>query len=585
MAKIPREVIDDIQSRIDIVDLVGRYVPLKRAGVNFKGNCPFHKENTPSFIVSPAKQIYHCFGCHAGGNGYSFLMEYDKLNFIEAVKKLSVEAGIDVQKYLDGDREESSIRGKMYELNSLAMNEFHTALKSSTAFDYMKLRKFTDEIIDKFKVGFAPDSWNFLTQKLPPFDHETATKIGLLAKYDNKPIYDKFRNRIIFPIFSSSNQVLGFGGRRLNEEQNPKYLNSPESEIYNKRSILYGLSHAIKAIRSEESCYLVEGYMDVIRCHQFGIENVVASSGTALTEGHARLLARYCKKITVMFDSDNAGIDAAIRSIPILLNQNFTLKIIPMPKGSDPDTILIKHGREKFESFVEKGYDFVEFQTRLFKKRGLLESNEGKTSLVKQVSEQINSISDSVLREMYLNDYSHNTKLFNMDLRNIKPTPEPIFRKEPTELTDDRIEKIMQYIHAPEFNKELKIIGWLLNVEKELQSQIIQHINPTFFKNKILARILSKITEQFDDSGIIDISSLINEDKSQLFGKIISSFNGEEYLNAEKFVNDAIYNFKLDAIKNEISELQKSPDNQSIPRIVELQKEKDKLVQSKSYTT
>ena len=585
MAKIPREVIEDIQNRVDIVDLINRYVPLKRAGQNFKGSCPFHKENTPSFIVSPKKQIYHCFGCHAGGTVYSFIMEYDKINFVEAVKKISHEVGIDVNRYLNDRSFENTKRGKMYEINAFASSVFQKALQSNLmARNYLESRYVPEDIVEKFSIGYSPEAWDHLVKQLPKEDHAIATELGLLAQYENKPPYDKFRNRLIFPIFSTSNQILGFGGRRFNEEQNPKYLNSPESEIYSKRHILFGLSHAIDAIRKHEFCYLVEGYMDVIRCHQYGIENVVASSGTALTDGHARLLSRYCKKIIVMFDSDNAGIDAAVRSIPILLKQNFSMTIVPMPKGSDPDTILLKKGREAFEQFVSKGYDFIDFQVRLYSKRNQLMNNEGKRILVGQILEQIQMISDDILKEIYLNEYNKSDKLFGFDLRSFKTLPQSHqFSEEKPEQTENKISQYMAYISAPEYNKELKFVGWIIHSPENIQTQILHHLRPSFFKNKILRRIVEKIIIQFDDDGKIDLHELINEDSSQLFGKIISSFNETEYQNSEQFIHDALISFKFESIDTEIRELLEHGTNEDLLKITELQKERDKLAQERHH--
>jgi DNA primase len=466
MAKVPQNIIEDIKERSDIVELIQRYIPLRRAGANLKANCPFHKEKTPSFVVSPQKQIYHCFGCHAGGNVFTFISEYEKISFYEALKRLANEQGIDLSKYQDTYEDANrTAKGLLLELNKEAAEIYHLALKNNEfASSYFRNREITDEIVEKFKLGYAPNEWNYLESKLN--DKKNALKIGLITEKDQR-FYDRFRHRIIFPIDSISKDIVGFGGRRLEENQNPKYLNSSESEIYNKRYVLYGLSYAIDKIKEKNACFLVEGYMDVLRCHQFGIENVVASSGTALTEQHARLIARYCKNIYLMFDSDSAGIQAAIRSISILLKQNMDIKVVPMPKGADPDSILQKFGKSAFEKYVSKSLDFIDFQYRYYSKSGLLKTEEQKSILIKQIGDQINQIEDFDKKQLLLNRIGKGERSFGINLVesiNHRVKRAQRFSNHRDDLNEDEHKN---YMNHPSFKQEKELLCHLLNTEKE----------------------------------------------------------------------------------------------------------------------
>ena len=570
MAKIPPDIIDEIRNKSDIVNLINHYVPLKRAGENYKSNCPFHQEKTPSFVVSPRKQIFHCFGCHAGGNVFSFLMQYDGINFIESVKKLSHEAGIDVDKYLNSDKAESSERGKLFSLNELATIAFHKSLLANkNALSYFNQRQIIDETLSLFKVGYAPDEWEFLTQQIKNEDKALAIQIGLIVSGNNK-VYDRFRHRIIFPIYSTSKQVLGFGGRRLREDQNPKYLNSPESQIYNKRNILFGLSHSVDAIRKSNNCIITEGYMDVMRCHQHGIKNVVATSGTALTESHARLLSRYCKTVYLMFDSDNAGLEAAERSIPILLKQNLNIQVVPMPTGADPDTILLKYGTEKFKEYISKSRNFIDFQYRLHEKRGDLSSSTGRTEIIHRISDQISGVSDDVLRQVLVNQAEQR---FQIKLNRIKKNLET----EKQSVNSDLINAMKTINHA-KFSQEKQIIGLLLNLEPEYSEKIIKQLDPDFFKNKFFRRFAIHLIDEFKNERHIDINHLLKKDNKNILNSFVSEMSMRDYGDPLQQIEDVLLLLKRSSIQRQIDQLVQNSSEADLQKIEQLLHEKNKLV-------
>jgi len=349
-------------------------------------------------------------------------------------------------------------------------------------------------------LGFAPDLWDSFYKTLNKDEIPLAIKLGLLIS--GKRDYDRFRNRLIFPIYSSSKQILGFGGRRLKDDQDPKYLNSPESEIYNKRDILFGLSHSINAIRKENACIMVEGYMDVLRCHQFDIKHVVATSGTALSDSHARLISRYCKTVYLMFDSDQAGLEAAIRSIPILLKQNIDILVVPMPSGSDPDTILLKNGKEKFDDYLTKSKNFIEFQYRYAEKKGLLNSSNDRADLIKHISDQLNQVSDSVLKQLL---QQQTEQRFQVKLNKLS---ESITTHETDSKQTDLIQAY-QLINRAEFNEEKQIMGSILNLEQDYSSKILANLDADFFRNSFFKRFASHLIEQYKREGHIEISQFV----------------------------------------------------------------------------
>jgi len=365
------EIIQKIKEENDIVDIVSEVVTLKKTGKNYLGRCPFHNEKTPSFTVSSEKQIYKCFGCGEAGNVISFVMKTRNMAFPEAVKLLGEKVGIVVDD-ADSPGKSSATNEKfkrMYDINVQAARYFYTNLKRFKApYEYLKGRGITDETIKKFGIGFSLDNWQGIRSYLKQrgFSEEEILELGLTTKNEKGNIYDRFRNRIIFPVFNVSGRVIGFGGRVLDDSK-PKYLNSPETPIFHKGTNLYGLNLAIKN-NPARTVIMVEGYMDVISLSQQGVTNVVATLGTALTEGQCKLLKRYIDTVIVSFDSDIAGQNATIRGLEILQKSGFDLKILQIPSGKDPDEFIRSYGREKFLNLIDGALPIIDFKLRMAEK-------------------------------------------------------------------------------------------------------------------------------------------------------------------------------------------------------------------------
>lgn len=337
---------DQIKERLDIVDLISEYLPLKKAGTNFKAPCPFHNEKTPSFMVSPDKQIWHCFGCGLGGDIFTFIMEKEGLEFGEAIRILGKKAGVEIK---PRHPQQWGRKNKLYEMNNLAAKYFHQAFLKSReakiARDYFAQRQFNDQTIEEFFVGYSPHSWDLTSTFLKKrgYSEEDIFSAGLSVRKDRGGYYDRFRGRLMFPIKNIHGDVVGFGGRVLRtDDRGAKYLNTPETEIYHKSGVIYGLSAARGAIRAGQQVIVVEGYTDVLASHQSGVKNVVASSGTALTEGHLELLKRFTKNIALAFDMDLAGDLATRRGIDLALQRGFNVTVIKLPAEKDPGDLAVK---------------------------------------------------------------------------------------------------------------------------------------------------------------------------------------------------------------------------------------------------
>lgn len=412
---IDKETIQQIidSSRID--DVVGEFVSLKKRGSTLLGLCPFHNEKTPSFTVSPKRGIYKCFGCGKGGNVVNFLMEHEQFTYPEALRYLAKKYNIEiVEKERTPDEiKELNEKEALFHLNDFAAKFFTENLfghesGKAIGLTYFKERGFREETIKKFQLGYSLDEWDHFTRhaRLSGYNMEYLVKTGLTIEKEEKH-YDRFRGRVMFPIHNISGRVLGFGGRTLSSEKTiPKYVNSPESEIYHKGNVLYGINLAKSAIIANDNCYLVEGYTDVISLHQAGIENVVASSGTSLTNDQVRLIRRYTPNITILYDGDEAGIKASFRGIDMVLEQGMDVKIVLFPDGEDPDSFARKHrSSEVYDFITKKAVNFIFFKTGL-----LLKETEGdpikKAGLIKEIVGSIALIPNPLLRAQYIKSCS-----------------------------------------------------------------------------------------------------------------------------------------------------------------------------------
>ncbi len=423
--RISESKIEEIRQAADIVDIISEKVQLRKRGKNFIGLCPFHNEKTPSFTVSEDKQIYHCFGCHAGGNVFNFLMSYEKISFVEAVQELAQQLGIELEfDQQAGEEKQSAFGGEqeiLYEINTEAARYFSDNLlnkpEGEIARNYFLKRNIKPQTMRVFGLGYAIPGWdNFIgfaqSNTVLGDKFEKALSLGLIGKSGDGRYYDKFSGRIIFPIFSPNGRVVAFAGRILVESENhAKYLNSPESLIYVKGRVLYGLSHAKDEIRKLDKAILVEGYMDLISLFQSGIKNVVAVSGTSLTEEQVQLLSRYTKNVVLLFDADTAGIKASMRSIELLLKRDFEIKIVSLPQGEDPDSYVNKFGREKFEEMISYAQNFLEYQTAYFQALGMFDEPAKTAGAIRELMKPVSLIGDELKRTLLIKSIA---KKFNL---------------------------------------------------------------------------------------------------------------------------------------------------------------------------
>ena len=416
MAKIPQEFIEEIRRRLDIVELVSQYVPLKKQGRNYVGLCPFHSEDTPSFIVSPDKQICHCFGCHAGGNAINFLMKIENLTFPEAIEKLAEKFGMEVphQKLSPKEEEHLKARKDYFAINNLAADFYQEYLWSKSgdiAREYLEKRGLTAEIVKKFSLGYAPEGWDNLLKYLlkKGYSHRQIEEAGLITLKDGMngqvKAYDRFRDRIMYPILDYKGQVVGFGGRILtNDKQQAKYLNSPETAFFHKSHNLYGLFMAGNSIRKSDEVVIMEGYMDVIAAHQFGVDNAVAALGTAFTADHASLLRRYSNNVLLAFDGDGAGVKAANKSMDILKNLNCNLRVVHFPDDKDPDEFIRENGKLGWEEYVrENALDFWGYKLQQGLKAHDINTISGKSGLVDDLMPYMKACKNGVELESFVN--------------------------------------------------------------------------------------------------------------------------------------------------------------------------------------
>jgi DNA primase len=409
---------DRVKERVDIVEVIGDYVPLKKKGQNLWACCPFHGEKTPSFSLSPAKQIYKCFGCGKAGDPIQFVMDIEGIGFQEAIRQLAGKYGIEVEEEANLSPEqnlEQSERESLFIAVNFAKDFFVKNLDTeegkSIGLSYFKERGFTPQIIQKFDLGYALDGWDHFLKaaKAAGYQEEILLKAGLILQKEGETerLYDRFRNRVTFTIHNVSGKAIGFGARMLTKDKNqPKYINSPETPIYHKSDVLYGMFQAKKAIREQDNCYLVEGYTDVVSLHLSGIENVVASSGTSLTDGQIKMIRRFTNQVTVLYDGDSAGIKASLRGIDLLLEGGLNVKAVVFPDGEDPDSYSRKVGSQAFQEYLKaNSRDFIGFKIGLYQEE-IEKDPIRKAGIIREVVQSIGKIPDPIIRSVYAKEAS-----------------------------------------------------------------------------------------------------------------------------------------------------------------------------------
>jgi len=530
---ISQKTIQEILSRIDIIDIVGGFVKLKRRGANYLGLCPFHNEKTPSFTVSPSKEIYKCFGCGRSGNSISFIMEHEKYSYVEALKWLANKYGIEIEETFTTDEQRQQIQtaDSLYIINSFAQQFFTNQLFETEegqdiGLSYLKERGFREEIIKKFQLGYSPEQRTAFAKEAiaQQYNPELLLKTGLVVNR-NEQLQDNYRGRVIFPVHNHSGKVLGFGARVLkNNDKAPKYINTPENEIYVKSKILYGSYFARQAIDKSNECLLVEGYTDVISLHQSGIENVVASGGTSLTADQLRLIKKYTNNLTIVYDGDAAGVKAALRGLDMALEEGLNVKLVLIPGNEDPDSYVNKVGPTVFREFIQRNKrDFVLFQLDVALKDAGSDSNK-KAEVVNQIAEtisRINKAEDFTKQQDYIKQCSEILKidegglhaLVNKFIRNRIVTQEKALPFEEARLHEENAKRAEETDYADGtfnllFKDELQ--------ERELARILLEYGTRYWDDEQLIADHI--FSEMIDDSLLDnpDIMRLINTFKEQI---------------------------------------------------------------------
>ena len=498
---IDRATVDKIIDAARIVDVVGEFVTLKKSGVNYKGLCPFHDDRNPSFMVSPSKNICHCFVCGKGGTPANFLMEHEQITYPEALRWLAKKYNIEIveKEMTDEEREAQSERESMFIVNEWAKDWFHDILKNdpdgiAIGKQYFRSRGVRDDIIEKFQLGYAPQKRDALAQasKIKGYKPEFLVKTGLCIEGE-KGVYDRYAGRAIFPWFNVSGKVVAFGGRVLDSRTKgvaQKYVNSPDSDIYHKERELYGIYQAKKAIVKEDRVFMVEGYTDVIAMHQAGIENVVANSGTALSTYQIHMLHRFTNNITLLYDGDEAGIHAAMRGTDMLLEEGMNIKVLLLPDGDDPDSFARKHSTEELKQYIEENQtDFITFKSRLTVENVTdpVKRSEAIGGIVKSIS----VIPDQILRSTYLSDFAHRINMKEQTLiaemnkfiqKNLEDKEKDSARQQGREPQQE------QELPRPEVNEDDLLslhspTEQASQVEQMLMREIVRHGEEIIFEN------------------------------------------------------------------------------------------------------
>ena len=629
---ISQKTIDKIFSTIRVEEIIGEYVQLKRAGTNFKGLSPFHEEKTPSFVVSPSKQIWKDFSSGKGGTAITFLMEIEGFTYPEALRHAAKKYGIEIEEdqveYSEEQKKAQSEREILYKIHEVANtffqeNLWETEEGKTIALSYFKERELHDDIIKKFQLGYSPEKKNAFTEYAlaKGYEKEILEKSGISIFPENSPNgIDRFRERVIFPIHSFSGRVLGFGARILKSNvKTAKYLNSPETEIYHKSNVLYGLNQSKQAISRENLCLLVEGYMDVISLHQSGIENVVASSGTALTTEQIKLIKRLTENVTILFDGDAAGIKASFRSIDMLLSEGMNIRVVLFPDGDDPDSFARKNPRDFVEDFIKnQAKDFIDFKAEIL----LKEANNDpikKAEAIRDIVKSIGFVSNALKQEVYLKQVSTQFGLSEQSLFNeLGVQKQVVQQQKPAEKREAnvvKLEKVQEFSETinPLLVLEEKLVELMLkfgqfklfrktpdneNYETTVIEEIINHLEEDQYQpisplnQKIIEEIKAGIQQNelrssdffktFMDEEVVTktADALINAHETSNWEKHNIYFSKEEEL-VDKIVKDVIIRHKREFVVKIINDLkhQISEENsaETYLKIMNLTKLKNKI--------
>ena len=551
MAKIPQDIVDRVRDTADIVDVVSQYVDLKHRGANYFGLCPFHGEKTPSFSVAPAKQIYHCFGCSTGGNVFSFLMEYQKVSFPEAVKTLADRYNIPIQ-YEEGEGS-SELFSSLYELHNIAVKLYQDNLfsqRGESALAYLTDRGLTEDILKQFKVGFAMDSWDQLVKQCTGkgFTKSHINQSGLFTQSE-KGTFDRFRSRVMFPIFHPSGKPIAFGGRIFGVEDPAKYLNSPETPLYKKSDVFYGLQASRDAIRKTGFAVLVEGYMDFLQLYQAGIHPLVAVSGTAFTQRHALALSRITQKVVLLYDGDNAGGNAAIRAGWVLLKAGLEPTIVRPPGDQDPDDWVRAVGRNDVLSAIESPTSFLDFHLEFHSGKSL--EGAERRQYILDLMREIRSIQDGIVRNDLVRILSEKLMVDEHDLVRVMKSQ----RVNPVQYTDqtDQGDEIPKFTSTAD-RAQIELLQLLALEEQSTRQYVQENISLALFTTPLLKKVAGFL---LDEKLSVESSAIIEyfQDKHERDSVAQILFAETQNIPPEQIVSDCLKILKSMPLKERIQSL------------------------------
>jgi len=567
------ELLDEIKSKNDIIDIVSQYVVLKRSGRNYMGLCPFHKEKSPSFCVSPDKQIFHCFGCGVGGNVIHFIGKIENLNFIESLELLANRAGIELPK--SGNAEDdriSRLKSRVYELNKCAAEFYHQNLYKPTAKpaqEYVKKRRLDNRTLKAFKIGYS-GRFNELYTELHSkgFTEEEILASCLVNKNQDGKFIDRFRNRLMFPIFDARDRVIAFGGRVLDDSK-PKYINSPEDIVYSKGRHLFAYNLAKKD--NPKTIIIVEGYMDAVSLHQRGIHNAVASLGTALTEAQGRLLRRSCEKVIIGYDADGAGQAATLRGLEILQNLGCDIRILQIEGAKDPDEFVVKYGPERFQKHVDSAISLVEFKVKMLKRQLNLENVNDKIKFLNEVANILSKIENNMEREVYIDKISLEYKVSKEAI--YAEVNKKLYGNSQSEKKLERpvttIREVKQDVEEQEVDEKTKktenlIIYLLINYPDKSFERLANIVKNNLIKLEKNKLIINKLYEEHG-KGNINIESIIDlfEDENivnYLSGIMSSNF---EITDVDKCIDDVILTYKKEILLKKRNDIMNKLNSQN----------------------
>ena len=555
MSQITDEIIERVKSEANIVDVISDYVRLRKTGKNWTGLCPFHDDKRPSMHVEPVKGIFKCFSCGEGGNVFTFLMKRNGWTFPETVRNLAVQLGIELPEEKPQSRAYEE-RERLVAAIKDAARKFHQALRSDEgehALAYFKGRGFTDETINRFGLGYAPESWDWLLNELTGsgYSPEELERAGLVIKRSGKEgYYDRFRGRALFPIFEGTGRLVGFGARRMNDDPDqPKYINSPDSPVYNKSRVLYGLFQAKESIRKEDYALFVEGYADVISLHQEGITTAVATCGTAIAREHTSLISRYTNRAVLIFDSDEAGERATERGIDVLIAGGIDVAVARLPDGEDPDTFVRTYGADELRNRIREARPFLDFLARLKKNRGDFDSPDRQAEAIRSLVASIALIPDKLKRELYVNkiatDYHVSEGALFRELERATGEANRSARRpkdqEPSDPSDsgpkqeEKPQEKKEVGHLEFPSAELRLVQVLTSGDSQLLEAIFAHIEPDHFRHPLLRRYVDLILAHYVNQRSFALDELSLEELDPDLRNFISSLAVERETLSERW--------------------------------------------------